>query len=219
MVLSVHNRASRLAVLGKLGRFPLFISALSKCLNYKLALEKNRSKSEITDLLWTEMSEMARRGQDCWLFRVDQISKLLNVPTKLRFSPNSGKLITKLLKSRFENLWLQKINEFKANKTDNLDHNKLRTYKTLKLSFSKEPYIEQVRNRNQRSSLTRLRISAHGLASELGRRTQPVTPFDQRFCAYCRINQHPNEKFVNTELHFCQAQPQFQLSPVPALLG
>merc|ERR1712105_27082 len=89
-----------------------------------------------------------------------------------------------------------------ANKNDNFDHNKLRVYKSLKSSFTLEPYIEKVRNRNQRSSLTRLRISPHGLASELGRRTQPVTPFDQRFCAYCRINQHPNEKFFDTELHF-----------------
>ena len=106
------------------------------------------------DLLWTEMNEMTKKGQDCWLSRVDQIGKLLNIPTNLRFSPNSGKLITKLLKIRFENLWLQKINEFKANKTDNLDHNKLRTYKSLKLSFTQDPYIEQVCNRNQRSSVT-----------------------------------------------------------------
>ena len=40
MFLSVHSKSSRLAVLGELGRYPLFISALSQCLNYKLALEK-----------------------------------------------------------------------------------------------------------------------------------------------------------------------------------
>ena len=38
MQLSVHKKTSRLAVLGELGRYPLFIKTLSHCLNYKLSL-------------------------------------------------------------------------------------------------------------------------------------------------------------------------------------
>ena len=208
-ILSVHSKASRLAVLGELGRHPLFIPALSKCINYKLSLEKKRNESPIMDLLLTEMTEMTDKGQDCWLSRVNQICKLLNFPTCLSFGANSGKTITKFIKGRFANYWLMKINEFKANKNDNLDHNKLRVYKSLKLSFDREPYIEAVRNRNQRSSLTRLRISAHCLATELGRRTQPITPFNQRFCAYCNINQNTSEKFIDTELHFLTVCERF----------
>ena len=209
MVLSVHSKASRLAVLGELGRYPLFIPALSKCINYKLSLEKKRPEAPILDLLWTEMIEMSNRGQDCWLSRINQICKLLNFPTNLTFGANSGKIVTKFLRGKFDKFWLMKINQFKANKNDNLDHNKLRVYKSLKLSFTKEPYVEKVRNRNQRSSLTRLRISAHCLASELGRRTQPMTPFDQRFCAYCQVDKNPSEKFVDTEFHFLNVCERF----------
>ena len=36
--LLVHKKVSRLAVLGELGRYPLFIKSLSHCLNYKLSL-------------------------------------------------------------------------------------------------------------------------------------------------------------------------------------
>ena len=60
--------------------------------------------------------------------------------------------------------------------------------------------------------------AAHLLATELGRRTRPVTPFEQRICVYCQTKpssneQQPNqtnaqglrnteETFVDTEQHF-----------------
>ena len=76
---------------------------------------------------------------------------------------------------------------------------------SVKSSFTTEPYIKLVQNRNQRSSLTRLRISAHTLASELLRRAQPVIPMSRRFCAYCQTtasNGATTSKFVDTEHHF-----------------
>ena len=93
---------------------------------------------------------------------------------------------------------------------DNFDHNKLRVYKLFKSSFNTEPYISIVRNRNQRSSLGRSRISVHGLTTELGRRTRPVTPFSQRVCVYCQTNQ--DAKFIDTEIRFLLFYVWFQNS-------
>ena len=76
-----------------------------------------------------------------------------------------------------------------------------------------EPYIELVRNRNQRSSLTRLRISAHTLATELLRRTRPVTPYHRRLCAYCQSmgnNFAATEKFIDSEQHFIMSCERFK---------
>ena len=64
-----------------------------------------------------------------------------------------------------------------------MSHNKLRFYCQLKSSFEREPYIDSVRNRNQRSWLTRVRISAHNLAIERGRYSN--VPLAARFCTYC----------------------------------
>ena len=180
MFLSVHSKASRLAVLGELGRYPLFINALSQCLNYKLSLLKRRTQTNLIGNVLTEMENMVENGQDCWLTRISQIEKLLKTPKNMQFSKLSGKKILSLLKSKFDGFWLNKINEFKASDADNLDHNKLRVYRQFKASFTAEPYINLVRNRNQRSSLTRIRISAHNLATELLRRTRPVTPLCRR---------------------------------------
>merc|ERR1711947_31077 len=81
--------------------------------------------------------------------------------------------------------WLECVNYKKCENSDQLDHNKLRTYKTYKSSFTREPYLDLVRNRNQRSALTRLRTGSHVLGVERGRWTRPVTPLEQRTCSYC----------------------------------
>ena len=119
---------------------------------------------------------------------------------------------------------MDKINEFKANPHgDSQNRNKLRTYCKLKGSFTQEPYISLVRNRNQRAFLTRLRVSSHNLGIELGRRTQPITPLDKRKCIYCQHNSpdlsqqgssanmsQPN-LCLDDELHFLVHCPTFTI--------
>ena len=83
------------------------------------------------------------------------------------------------------------------------DHNKLRFYKTLKGTFSPEPYVVHVLNRSQRSWLTRFRVSAvANLRVESGRYTRPVTPLDQRQCYYCSSNTLDDEQHA---ILFCSA--------------
>ena len=129
---------------------------------------------------------MSDRGQDCWLSRVNQIQNLLNITTPRIYNKASGKHISSRLQSKFDRHWLDKVNEIKTRNSDNLNHNKLRTYCTFKASFTMEPYLSLVRNRNQRSFISRLAVGSHTLAVELGRRTRPATPLEQRVCVYCQ---------------------------------
>ena len=112
------------------------------------------------------------------------------------------------------------MNEFKAIKWDHRDHNKLRTYKLFKGSINREPYIDYIRNRNQRSNLTRLRVGAHSLAVELGRRSRPITPLAQRTCSFClpstncdipnqTVYYNPESGLVDDEVHFLTKCPRF----------
>ena len=59
-----------------------------------------------------------------------------------------------------------------------------------------EPYIDKIKNRNQRSWLTRYRTSSHTLRIETGRYTRPVTPIIERICCYCE------EKCIDDVKHF-----------------
>ena len=75
------------------------------------------------------------------------------------------------------------------------DHNKLRFYRKFKGSFTCEPYIDMVQNRNQRHFLSRFRTSSHQLRVETGRWTFPKTNLEDRICLYC------DSGAVDTELH------------------
>ena len=150
------------------------------------------------------MTEMATIGwQDCWLTRVRQMEGLLNLPRLSYFSKTSGKRLSSVLKSKFDRYWIDSVNEIKTNSLDNNDHNKLRVYKTFKSSFTREPYINLVRNRNQRSALSRLRVSSHNLAIELGRQTCPVTPVERRICTFCKPDHTTtHQPCIDNEFHF-----------------
>ena len=221
VVLSVNRKTSRLAVLGELNRYPLFIKALSQCVNYKFSLQSQVGSNSLVSSAIVEMKAMSEQGLDCWLSRVDKIQNLLGIPNLL-FRKNSGKKISATLKSKFDKHWLDCVNQTKTG-SDQRDHNKLRTYKTFKGSFTREPYIDLVRNRNQRAQLSRIRVSSHTLAVERGRWTKPVTPIHERFCDYCSssvpepvnptpssASQPPPDRQVDTELHFLIQCPKFK---------
>ena len=190
IVLSVNKKTTRLAVLGELGRYPLLIKALAQCINYKMSLLGPSKPSSLLTNMLEEMKVMAENKDDCWLTRVNMIQKLLNIPDRPVFKKGSGKRTTTDLKGCFDRHWVDSINRTNSF-NDQVDHNKLRTYRTFKASFTREPYIDQVRNRNQRSSLARLRTGSHNLGIERGRWARPVTPLNNRVCVHCLSDTPP----------------------------
>ena len=144
------------------------------------------------------MNNFVVSGKDCWLSRVNMIKSSLGINISNFCNPSvASKNIKKQVQSKFQSHWLDSIQQVRLN-TEGRDENKLRLYKTFKGSFSEEPYISQVVNRNQRCALTRLRVSAHRLEMELGRYSKPPTPVNQRFCKYCLSE----PRSVDTEFHF-----------------
>ena len=165
LLLSVHRRGSRLAVLGELGRYPVFIPALRHCIKYQYHINQMDNSS----LISIALSDMGKNPNiDCWLSRVEKIKALFNLKRLYGKPDRIGLIIDKNIKSKFDRFYLEEINQIKCG-LDGQDHNKLRFYKTLKGSFKIEPYIVQIKNRNQRHWLSRYRTSAHKLNIELGR--------------------------------------------------
>ena len=192
MILSVHKRCSRLAVLGELGRYPVFLPAIRHCLKYQYSIDRMDRSS----LVYKAVSDMKNfPAIDSWYNKVEKIKELLNI-TRIRCKPQKvGIFVDKIIQSKFDRFYLDEINQIKVG-ADGLDHNKLRLYKTLKGSFCQEPYVTNITNRNQRAWLSRYRTSAHSLQIELGRYTRPVTPLSERKCQYCLSGE------CDTEHHF-----------------
>jgi len=61
----------------------------------------------------------------------------------------AGSIIDKAVKSKFDIFFLNEIKQVKLG-DNGWDHNKLRFYNKLKGSFKMEPYIDKIKNRNQR---------------------------------------------------------------------
>ena len=126
-------------MLDELGRYLLFIKALSQCLNYKMSLlGPDRHNSLLSDAI-IEMQCMSLRGTDCWLTRVEKMQKLLSIPDRQVFKNVKSKKCAESLKSRFDRFWLDSINltiKSQNDTTDQADHNKLRTYRMFKASFT-----------------------------------------------------------------------------------
>ena len=89
------------------------------------------------------------------------------------FTPH---IIMKALKRKFKELWHENISS----------SSKLEFYKLVKSEFGKEMYLDTVQNYKNRTSLTQLRVSAHRLEIELGRRNS--IPRKDRICKWCHRN-------------------------------
>ena len=206
LLLSVHKKASRLAVLGDLGRFPVLLSALTSALKYSQVL-RTKSSSTLASQAFSEMQSMIARGEDCWLKKVNSVYKLLdisepNVFTKPKAVSN---IVKRTLESKFSAYYLNKINEVKIGE-DGRNHSKLQLYSSIKGSFKSEPYTEMV-SRNQRSELSRVRLSAHHLRVETARyQTSCTDEYDaNRWCLYCKKTGSPGVRDDEYHLFSCSS--------------
>ena len=214
MLLSVHKKSSRLAVLGELGRFPLLIKGLCHVLKYQAKLLQTVDNGSIVSNAVIEMKSNSNPNLNSWWGRVEKIKQNFGI----KYSPFSkleaiGCHIKKQVKGKFEIYWLREVNKIKLG-DDNKNHNKLRYYATIKGCFKKESYLDLVPNRSQRSDLTRLRISSSRLAIEVQRYQRPKVPENERWCKYCRPGPGPDnniEGYVDNEEHFLTSCCTFTL--------
>ena len=165
MLLSVQKKASRLAVLGEIQRYPLLISSLCNVLKYEQSLMTRGVNGCIIEEIFNEMKISTSAGRDCWLTRVVKIKEGLGITSQNNLKSHSvTQLFKSKIQSKFEKFWLESINERKYK--DGHNSNKLRFYNLLKGSFKQEPYLNLAKHHNQRCQITRMRISAHQLAIE-----------------------------------------------------
>ena len=124
-----------------MGRYPSLIFALKNC-HYEWSLQNCDNDS----LISKAMQEMANKPYlDTWHSKVQNIETLLGLPRLHGCKDSVSNQLNKKLKSLFDRFWLDEICCEKLG-IDGLDHNKLSFYKTLKSSFTREPYIFNIPN-------------------------------------------------------------------------
>ena len=124
LLLSVHKKSSCLAVLGELASYPIFMRALIQSLKYEWTLRNKSSPSSLAYCAINEMESLVGQGNINWLSNVNKMKNHLSIPNlPSHLSPNSaGNKITKLVKSHFDEFYLNQINKVSFSE-DGLDHN------------------------------------------------------------------------------------------------
>ena len=79
LILSLHKKTSRLAVIGELSRFPLLITSLIQSLKYKWTILNKQNKSSLVFEAVNEMKTYSDANIDCWLTRLNKVKQLCKI--------------------------------------------------------------------------------------------------------------------------------------------
>ena len=161
-VLGVHSKASNLATIGELGRFPIENHICESISKFYLHVKGKDPNSLLNQTLQTSI-QLHKDGFKSWHSGTEYI---LN---ELKLEEENICLVKQHLNIMYRNNWSKNVNEEAV-----IKQGKLRSYALFKSIFQKEVYLETVKDVQKRKCLTQFRISAHRLEIESGRYKKKV---------------------------------------------
>jgi hypothetical protein len=195
-ILGVNKKSTNIAVKAELGQFPLTIKALDLAFKFwhRLAFLEPEVlvKKAYLDTLMT-----THKNYNGWSKSLLNLLQSINLDEIWENQINGESFNVVPIKQNLENIYTKQWN------TSLSKSSKLKTYYQIKNEFKLENYLLTLPLKTRRN-LTKLRISAHLLASEFGRYSRPVTPPEKRLCQYCDLN------CVENEYHFIMECPFYQ---------
>ena len=197
--LQVHEKSPNIAVLAELGRYPTSINIMINMIKYWIRLNKLTESNHLLKLSYQTNLEMLRLGKPCWLNSIYKILHELGLD--YIWENCGGSNITKTIRTvkdaLLENFCKQFHLDLFNDTRNNNEGNKLRTFRTFKSDIKLETYLLAFHNPSLRKYFTRLRISAHNLAIEIGRHHKPhKIPVHDRLCTNCNSNMIEDEQHI-----------------------
>ena len=157
-ILGTHKKTTNLPIMGDLGSTPYFIDIICAIIKYFKRI-KSLEKDSLLYKMFNTSKQISVDSSDCWFSFVTSIFKELKLSSSLSITKIKSVLITRYMK-----YWERKIRKNAIDK-----RGKLRTYYTFKPFFKKEPYLSEIKSREERICLTQFRLSSHQLEIERGR--------------------------------------------------
>ena len=193
--LGVRSNTTTEAVYAELGRISLQHNRHTNILKYYArlsSLDSERYSSKALSMLSLD----ADFGHSNW------VSQVRNLQDRYEIRITDNRTIIKAkVRKHFERQLLEKLKEHIT------DDKKLHLYASFKSNFKFEPYLDLLPDFKIRSTLAKLRVSAHNLQIEAGRFHKNKTPREERFCLYCKKS---NSFQVETEVHFLLSCPLYE---------
>ena len=185
-LLGVGKKATNLATLSELGRFPLHFDILKAMIRYWYRLENLGSSFPLLHYAYLESKSLYESKIPSWYGCITVLSKAISGMNQLpKLSAFKFKTIYKKLIFQFyEKCWQHQMDENKDGK--------LTSYVKFKTNFGIEKYLSLLKSPEHRKNFARLRISAHRLRIEQGR--YQGTPRQNRTCIRCSSHEVDDEK-------------------------
>jgi len=176
-ILGVNKKASNLAVLSEVARFPLYFSVIISMVKYVHRLNK-LDKGLLYDA-YVCNKILDAENINCWYSSMKYVLQSLdiqNLDTKLN---KLIKFVKCKLCNSFKTFWLVKRSE-----TLSQGNSELENYFNLKTDFVKEAYLS-IKDFSIRRAICKMRISAHDLKIEKDRYNKKYIERTQRLCHHC----------------------------------
>ena len=185
--LGVRPSATTDAVYAELGRVSLQSLRHINILNFFNRLPLLDSKRYASKAFF-----MLKNDADCGHSNWVSHARDLQLRYEIEQSDTRAVIEAKVI-TYFQSQVLENVNKYLT------ENKKLHLYASFKTTYKFEPYLDFIQDFTVRSTLAKLRISAHNLQIETGRFSKNKTPREERFCPYCKTL---NIFTVENEVHF-----------------
>jgi hypothetical protein len=202
--LKVGRYTNNVAARAELGIYPLLSSIATLTVKYWIRILKAPDK--LVYKAYQEDRKLDAAGQKNWATLVRTILNRCNLSAVWQAQRvENPDLLAKRVRSQLEGQFRQLCFDQLKSTTgkDGRSGNKLRTYNLLKTEYAREPYLTIDLPVHLKRAITKIRISAHNLEIERGRRAKPkLIPANERVCRHCKDK-------VEDELHFITECPLY----------
>lgn len=197
-LLLLPSNTCNLAVYGEIGLMPLKFECYKRCIAYWLKL-LDMPNYRFPKACYLMLKRMSESGiQHTWAEKVKFIlteygfSDTWNAQ-KVDNKSDFLNMLVNAMHAKYNDLWTREIR----------NTSKLRTYVMIKSNIGMESYLNMVNDRFLRSSIAKLRCSAHKLNIEFMRSNHTL---EERLCPYC---EELGSICVEDEYHFVMICPLY----------
>ena len=198
-ILRVKTSTPNIYVYGELGVYPLYVERQMRALKYwSRIIDPENNKGTFVKIVYNEMYQLSiDEPRKCtWATSIRDTLYRLNLGCYWETQTvSSNTFFNTLVRRRLQDMYLTEWTHDVIDSTDG------RLFRSLKMSFCYEPYLDNIHNSAIRNAITRLRLSSHRYRIETGRWGENKIPREQRKCIFCNV--------VESEYHVLVKCPRF----------
>ena len=143
-VLGVHKKATHSAVMGELGRYPIYIDVLCNSVKYFKLLNSDHISTLLKNA-FKESNNLHSTSKKSWTSITYFLLEYLNLPISCLQSSKLETIVKQKLVEKYKQKWSTTIDNCGSNNVG-----KLRTYALFKNRLCREPYLNVIKDKNIR---------------------------------------------------------------------